>query len=111
VERSDNGREAIRRNRLNLVDSSARAAICEAIDGHLNDQLSAFAFDERLARIRSETKDPTALFVIEQLWYFYDDCDDHLVCLEKQSWDTIQRLRLLLESRALPDSHRLHLLD
>jgi hypothetical protein len=81
-----------------MVDQIARTQICDAIDGYLDDRLSAFAFDEQLNAIRSTTQDSTAQSVIGQLWYVYDDCDDHLVCLDKSTWDTIQRLKLVLQS-------------
>ena len=81
-----------------MIDQVARSEICDAIDDYLDDHLSAFAFDERLNTIGSKTQDQTAQFVIGQLWYVYDDCDDHLVCLDKESWDTIQRLKLVLQS-------------
>jgi len=81
-----------------MIDQIARADVCEAIDGYLDDRLSAFAFDEQLSAIRSRTQDCTACFVIGQLWYVCDDCDDHLVCLDKESWDTVQRLKLVLQS-------------
>ena len=32
------------------------------------------------------------------MWYHYDDCDDHLVCFNKQQWDYFQRLLLVLAS-------------
>ena len=81
-----------------MVDQVARSEICDAIDDYLDDHLSGFAFDERLNAIGAKTQDHTAKFVIGQLWYVYDDCDDHLVCLDKESWDTIQRLKLVLQS-------------
>jgi hypothetical protein len=81
-----------------MVDHAARADICATIDDFLNDRLSAFDFDEGLDNIRSRTEDRTAWFVIGTLWYFYDDCDDHLACLDKDTWNVIQRLKLVLQS-------------
>jgi hypothetical protein len=88
------------RNNLGMIDQAARANVCIAIDAFLADRLTAFEFDEVLYEIRCQTQDPTAHFVIDQLWYVYDDCDDHLVCLDKPAWDAIQRLKLVLESQA-----------
>jgi hypothetical protein len=81
-----------------MIDNEARSYVRQAVDAYLSDRLTAFEFDERLLEARGRTSDPTVRFVIDQLWYVYDDCQDHLVCLGKESWDTIQRLMLLLDS-------------
>lgn len=79
-----------------MVDSAVRAEICEAIDDYLNDRLSDDAFDERLMEI-STTEDAAARIIIGLLYGAHGDTDK-LVSLDKQSWDTIQRLKLLLQS-------------
>jgi hypothetical protein len=82
------------------IDRSARDELRQAVDDFCADRMTAFAFDERLSEIRDQTSDQTAQFVIDQLWYHYDDCQDHLVALQKPEWDAIQRLLLVLESGA-----------
>ena len=84
-----------------MIDQDARARIKEAVNDYLSDRITAFEFDERLFGI--DTKDATARFVVGLLWHTYDDCKDHHVHLDKEAWDTVQRLLLLLESNAETD--------
>lgn len=79
------------------LNRNERDALGELIRRYLNDELSAFQLDEALDEYH-ETQDAAVRYVCEQLWYLYDDCDDHQVVLEKAEWDFIQRLLLLLES-------------
>lgn len=79
------------------VDRAARQALTELIQRYLNSEITAFAFDDGLDAFRN-CPDPSAQHVVGQLWYFYDDCTDHLVALDKPSWDYHQRLLLLLAS-------------
>ncbi|MBL8812697.1 MAG: hypothetical protein JNM43_21205 [Planctomycetaceae bacterium] len=63
----------------------------------MDSELTAFAFDEQLDAYRG-SEDPVIRHVVQEVWYHYDDCDDHLVCFSKQQWDYFQRLLLVLSS-------------
>ena len=66
----------------------------------MDEALTAFAFDEEINELRTATADGTVQFVVDSLWFHYDDCKDHLAGLSKPEWDYFQRLILLLESDA-----------
>lgn len=83
------------------VDRQHRDLLVAAIDRYLNDELTAFAFDDAIFDIKDQTTDDTIKRVVDELWCFYDDCDDHKVILDRLSWDCFQRLRLLLKSDAV----------
>jgi len=74
-----------------------RRALAALIREFLASQIGAFEFDKRLAEFR-DSADPIIQFVSRAVWYFYDDCTDHLVCLSKAGWDYFQRLLLALET-------------
>lgn len=63
----------------------------------LSGELTAFEFDEELDVYR-DADDEIVRFVASVVWYHYDDCEDHYVCLSKPEWDFFQRLLLLLAS-------------
>jgi hypothetical protein len=83
-----------------MIDHEARAELHRTADDFLSDRIGAFTFDDRLFKLLSSTRDETVRLVIDRLWRFYDDTDDHLVRLNKQGWDSIQRFLLLLDSDA-----------
>lgn len=83
-----------------LVNRADRDAMIEVTHRYLGEELTAFAFDEKLSEIEARTNDDTVQWVRAQLWGFYDDCDDHKVVCDKAEWDMIQRLLLLLKSDA-----------
>jgi hypothetical protein len=83
---------------LAMIDRDARAKVRLAVDDYFSDRISAFEFDTRLSSVATTTHDATVQFVANQLWYIYDDCDDHLVAVDKATWNTIQRFMLLLDS-------------
>lgn len=74
-----------------------RQALASVIRAFLNSESMAFEFDEQLDAF-CDSSDPVIEYVVDAVWYHYDDCDDHLVCLSKQQWDFFQRLLLLLAS-------------
>ena len=80
-----------------VVDRSRRDRLADIIRQFLNEESTAFEFDEALDDYRNSA-DPTVQFVTNTIWYHYDDCTDHLVTLSKPEWDYFQRLLLLLES-------------
>jgi hypothetical protein len=82
------------------VDAAARDEIARLVEGYLCDQIGAFEFDKRLWEIHGRTTDRTVKIVASQLWYFYDDVTDHLAVMDKQAWNAIQRLLLVLKSNA-----------
>jgi len=82
------------------VNRADRDALIEVTNQYLREELTAFAFDEKLSEIEERTNDETVKWVRAQLWGFYDDCDDHKVVCDKAEWDMIQRLLLLLKSDA-----------
>lgn len=84
-------------NAKSVVDRAGRDALAETIRLFLDEQTSAFRFDESLDEFRNSS-DPGVRFVTRAVWYHYDDCDDHVVTLSKDEWDYLQRLLLLLES-------------
>jgi hypothetical protein len=82
------------------IDREHRDMLVEAIDRYLHDELTAFEFDDAIFDIRDQTHDETVKQVVDFLWCYYDDCDDHKVVLDRANWNCIQRLRLLLKSDA-----------
>ncbi|MAX36757.1 MAG: hypothetical protein CME33_09360 [Gimesia sp.] len=75
----------------------SRESLAELIQSFLASDITAFVFDEKLDAYR-ESDDPVIRHVVDAVWYYYDDCDDHLVCFSKQEWDYFQRLLLVLSS-------------
>ncbi len=80
-----------------MIDRDARNGLARVMRQYLNEDLTAFEFDEALDPYCNSTDD-VVRFVANDLWVFYDDCKDHLVVLSKRQWDHFQRLLLLLES-------------
>lgn len=80
-----------------VVDRVQRDGLADTIRQFLSEQSTAFEFDEALDDYW-ESADPTVRFVTNAVWYYYDDCVDHIVTLSKPEWDYFQRLLLLLES-------------
>ena len=76
---------------------SGRESLSALIQAFLAGEITAFEFDERLDPYR-DSNDPVIRHVVEAVWYHYDDCHDHLVCLSKSQWDYFQRLLLVLAS-------------
>lgn len=80
-----------------MVDRAQRDELAAVVRQFLNEDVTAFEFDERLDEFRN-SPDSAVCFVAQAVWFHYDDCDDHLVALAKPEWDYFQRLLLLLES-------------
>ncbi|QDT95858.1 hypothetical protein [Gimesia aquarii] len=91
-----------------MVDRDARDQLAALIRQYLDDQLTAFDFDDALVDF-PDTDDTTVQFVIETVWYFYDDGIDHPVVLSKPQWDYFQRLLLLLDSNSTVTVKKTHL--
>jgi hypothetical protein len=88
------------------VDRACRNRLIGAIEKYLADKITAFEFDEQITQIVASTTDPAVQFVGRELWYHYDDCDDHLVRLTPEAWNYLQRLLLLLRSDYCVETHR-----
>ncbi len=87
-----------------MIDRAARDRVISEFEAYLDEQITAFEFDDRLQEIDSE--DRTVNEVIRAAWFHYDDCKNHKVCLSKPEWDYFQRLLLILASDAeLSSSH------
>lgn len=76
-----------------MIDRVDRTNLVAVIRQFLNEELTAFEFDEALDNFHG-SGDATVRAVAAQLWLFYDDCDDHLVVLTKPQWDYVQRVLL-----------------
>lgn len=79
------------------INQPSRGELAAVIESFLQSDITAFEFDEQLDRFR-DADDPVLQYVAGAVWYHYDDCEDHLVCLSKAEWDYFQRLLLLLAS-------------
>jgi hypothetical protein len=82
------------------VDRKHRDELVAAIDRYCHDGMTAFEFDDAIFEIRDHTTDDTVKRVVDILWHYYDDCQDHKVHLDRVSWNYFQRLKLLLRSDA-----------
>ena len=91
--------EAIARNPGPVV-LPTREALATTIRAFLASDITAFEFDEQLDGFRDST-DTVIQHVVDSVWFHYDDCDNHLVCLDKTEWDYFQRLLLVLSSECL----------
>lgn len=83
-----------------LIDREARDRMARAVDRYLNEEITAFEFDDDLMTISSDTEDQTVREIMIGLWGQYDDFTDHKVVASKESWDYMQRLLLILKSNA-----------
>ena len=81
-----------------MVDREARDAMVGAMERYLNEEITAFEFDDALSEI--ETEDETVSDTRISLWFFYDDCKDHKVVATKEDWDFLHRIILVLKSSA-----------
>ena len=72
--------------------------MASALRSYMDDEITAFQFDDVLTQIQEATEDETVMSVGSTLWYYYDDCKDHKIVASKDVWDLFNRLLLLLES-------------
>lgn len=82
-----------------------REDLADLMRRFLADEITAFQFDEQLD-VFHDADDEVIRYVAEAVWYHYDDCDDHHVCLSKEEWNYFQRLLLLLSSDCRIDTQR-----
>ncbi len=82
-----------------MIDRPARDQLVAAIEAYMNDEITAFTFDEAINAI-PETRDEAVREASVFLWYFYDDCKDHLIVAQKEMWNAMYRMILFLRSDA-----------
>ncbi len=78
------------------VDRPARDAMIAAMNAYMNEEIGTFEFDDRLDAI--QTKDAAVNDAISIVWYYYDDCTDHPICVNHDTWNLFWRMILLLRS-------------
>ncbi len=78
------------------IDTS-REELARLMRRFLASEITSFKFYEQLDPFYSSS-DPVIDHVVEALWYHFDDCEDHLICVTKSEWDYFQRLLLVLAS-------------
>lgn len=83
-----------------LVDRPNRDRMATLIERFLNEEITAFAFDDELGQIGEASDDPTVDRVRVELWFLYDDLKDHTIVADKAMWDYLHRLLLLVRSDA-----------
>jgi hypothetical protein len=83
-----------------VVDRKSRDQMARAIRSHMDEEMTAFQFDDALNGLMDRTEDRTVREAGEALWYHYDDCKDHNVVATKEQWAFFNRILLLLESDA-----------
>lgn len=82
------------------IDREARDRMAYVAEQYLNEEITAFEFDDALELISSDTEDKTVHEIRLAFWGAYDDLTDHKVVASKESWDFFQRLLLILKSNA-----------
>ncbi len=82
-----------------MVDLEARKRLAVIIRGYLNDEMTAFKFDEALDEFRWDQDDETVGEIAWELASYCDNLRDHLVVADKELWDYFHRLLLVLESQ------------
>jgi len=70
----------------------------KVVQSYMNEEITAFQFDEALDEAVNATEDKTVWTVRQELWFHYDDCKDHRIVASKEQWDHFNRLLLVLES-------------
>ncbi len=89
-----------------MVDKIAREQLASTLRSYMNEEITAFQFDELLGKFRSSPSDGTVRIIARDLWGCYDDIKDHKVVASKQAWDWFNRILLLLSSDAEIDMVR-----
>ena len=71
-----------------------------AIERYLHEEITAHQFDRALSEIAGQTGDQTVRDAAWELWFCYDDIQDHKIVASKELWDYLYRVILLLKSGA-----------
>jgi hypothetical protein len=82
------------------IDRTARSQMAGAIRAYMDEDITAFQFDDALSEASARTDDTTVRTIARELWFHYDDVIDHKVVASKEEWDYFNRLLLLLDSDA-----------
>ncbi len=82
-----------------MVDREGRDEVARLLVEFMKRRINNFEFDDALAQI--DTKDKTLQEIINLLWLFYDDIDEHKINLDRYGYNSLNRLLLLLKSDAL----------
>jgi len=80
------------------IDREGRDRLADALEGFLNCRLNSCELDERIDAITSSSNDPTLRFAASEIGYYYDDLEPHTAILERDDWNHLYRLMLLLRS-------------
>lgn len=83
-----------------MIDRKARDKMSETIRNYMNENITAFDFDEAISKIAENTTDRTAEIVGSALWFYYDDNRDHKIVADREVWNYFNRMLLLLDSNA-----------
>jgi hypothetical protein len=81
-----------------MIDRKARDGMAKALRSYMNEETTAFQFDQALDEATTKTEDGTAKTIGRVLWFHYDDFKDHTIVAAKEEWDFFNRVLLLLES-------------
>jgi hypothetical protein len=81
-----------------MIDRHARDQMEALISAYMAGTLRSDELDEAKSKIEEATIDDTVKQVGFSLWFFYDDLIDHTIVADKDTWDYLNRLRLLLQS-------------
>lgn len=81
-----------------MIDRQARKEMEELIAAFMAGTLRSHEVDDVKDKIEAATQDATVKEVGFALWFFYDDIENHTIVVEKEGWDCLNRLRLLLQS-------------
>ena len=81
-----------------MIDRPARDKTVAAIEAYMNDEITAFAFDEAIFNVSDETDDESVRTLVMALWFFYDDLKDHKIVAGEEQWDILHRIILFLRS-------------
>lgn len=83
-----------------MVDREARDKMEALIRDFMEERLTSFKVDDLCFEIKKSTRDPVVVETADTFWLFWDDFQDHKFIADKEDWQLLNRLRLLLQSDA-----------
>ncbi len=89
-----------------MIDRKARDAMSEAIQAFMDQKIGSYKFDDMIFEIARNSHDQSVVAIRDALWSCYSDTEDHKIRAEKQTWDFLNRLRLVLASDVEADWYR-----
>ncbi len=81
-----------------MIDQDTRTRMARTVRSYMDEEITAFEFDEALEQIADQTEDPAVNAMACELWFHYDDYKDHKIVASKEQWDYFNRILLLLDS-------------